>query len=444
MSAEASLAHSASRTLGRRNRRILGTRQRAVAARGNVPLGVFREPRGRISSRGVHRAWSISMSVATALLLGSAPGPRETGRSAVAAAEAGGANDVASLPAVRSVYRAGAGGYHTYRIPALLLTQRGTLLAFCEGRKDNARDHGDIDLLLRRSFDGGRTWTDQQIVYEEGGSAKITIGNPCPVQDVRTGTIWLPFCRDNDRVFVTHSDDDGRTWARPREITADVKEPGWGWFATGPGHGIQLTRGRHAGRLVIPCDCRVGPGRDQWNRFGHSLVIYSDDHGKTWKRGKLTAESMNECQVVELIDARLLLSMRNYRGKQRRAFAYSSDGGISWSEPFHHPQVYCPTCQAGLHRYRWEPTSVLLYSGPAGPDRNNVSLRISENEGRTWPRSIQLYRGPSAYSDIAVLDDGDVVVLFECGRRSPYESISLVRVPAARIVPVRSSTQPAR
>ena len=87
-----------------------------------------------------------------------------------------------------------------------------SVLAFCEGRKTGGGDHGDLDLLMKRSTDGGRTWSPQSIVYEEGGDAKITIGNPCPVVDRSTGTIWLPFCRDNKQVFITRSDDDGKTW----------------------------------------------------------------------------------------------------------------------------------------------------------------------------------------------------------------------------------------
>ena len=138
------------------------------------------------------------------------------------------------------VFQGGTEGYHTYRIPAIVLTNKNTLLAFCEGRKTGAGDHGDMDLMLRRSTDGGKTWQPMQLVYEEGGDAKITIGNPCPVVERTTGTIWLPFCRNNDRVFITHSTDDGETWAAPAEITGAVKKPDWGWYATGPGHGIQL------------------------------------------------------------------------------------------------------------------------------------------------------------------------------------------------------------
>ena len=138
------------------------------------------------------------------------------------------------------VFQSGTEGYRTYRIPAVVLSNKGTVLAFCEGRKTSSSDAGDIDLMLRRSTDGGRTWQPMQLVYEEGGTAKITIGNPCPVVERTTGTIWLPFCRNNDRVFITKSTDDGLTWNKPIEITRQVKKPEWRWYATGPGHGIQL------------------------------------------------------------------------------------------------------------------------------------------------------------------------------------------------------------
>ena len=211
-------------------------------------------------------------------------------------------------------------GYSAYRIPSLVVTTKATLLAFCEGRKNSIKDHGDIDLMLRRSTDGGKTWSEQVIVYEEGDTEEITIGNPCPVVDRDTGTVWLAFCRNNRDVFMTHSKDDGKSWAKPTEITADVKAEGWGWYATGPGHGIQLTRGKYKGRLVFPCDHGTKQG-------GRSHVFVSDDHGKTFVLTQATGWKMNECEVVELIDGRLLLSMRNGLGKGQRAFSISKDGG---------------------------------------------------------------------------------------------------------------------
>ena len=287
------------------------------------------------------------------------------------------------------VFRSGKDGYHTFRIPAVIVTKKGTLLAFCEGRKTGRSDHGNLDLVLKRSTNGGKTWRPLELVYEEGGDENITIGNPCPVVDQSTGIIWLPFCRDNDDVFITHSSDDGRTWTKPVEITATVKKPEWGWYATGPGVGIQLQRGNHKGRLVIPCDHRVGQGRDKWNSQGHSHVIYSDDHGKTWKLGGVTAPGMNECQVVELADGTLMLNMRSYRGKKRRGISLSQNGGLTWSEPKDDPTLIEPVCQASFLRYSIAGSDdssnknrhCLLFSNPASESkRDHLTLRLSDDE----------------------------------------------------------------
>ncbi len=326
----------------------------------------------------------------------------------------------ADSPEHVDVFVAGQRGYHTYRIPAVVATNHGTLLAFCEGRKTGRGDHGDLDLLLRRSDDDGKTWAATQLVYEEGGTAKITIGNPCPVVDRSTGTVWLPFCRNNDRVLITRSDDDGKTWAAPVEITADVKHPDWGWYATGPGHGIQL----RSGRLLIPCDCREIKGAGDWRNKGYSLAFYSDDQGKSWQRGQLTGVGMNECEAVELADGAVLLTMRNYFGKNQRAFARSRDGGKTWTTPELHPEVYCPTCQASIQRYSTEPENCILYSGPGGPGRNNLTIRLSPDEGKTWPIHRVLYAGSAAYSDLVVLPDGTVGCLYE---RDGYGKITFAR-----------------
>jgi sialidase-1 len=316
------------------------------------------------------------------------------------------------------VFQSGTEGYHTYRIPAIVLSNKNTLLAFCEGRKTSSSDAGDIDLMLRRSTDGGRTWQPAQVVYEEGGTAKVTIGNPCPVVERTTGTIWLPFCRNNDRVFITKSTDDGLTWDKPVEITQQVKKPEWRWYATGPGHGIQL----QSGRLVIPCDCGDGGDKSQ-----HSLVFYSDDRGQTWVLGGVTEAAMDECEVVELVDNALLLCMRNYRGKNQRAFATSRDAGRSWSSPVHHEQVYCPTCQASIQRYTPPPQggkTRILYSGPGGAGRKNMTVRLSYDEGKTWPVAKLLYAGSAAYSDLVVLPDRSIGCLYE---RDGYRKIAFTR-----------------
>jgi sialidase-1 len=338
----------------------------------------------------------------------------------------------ASGPAEGDVYRAGRDGYFSYRIPALLVTRRGTLLAFCEGRKNSGHDSGDIDLLLKRSSDGGRTWSPQQIVADRGAD---TIGNPCGVQDAKTGTIWMALTSNPGNltekqivakapggtrtVWMTHSVDDGATWDVPIEITAQVKEPDWTWYATGPGTGIQL----RGGRLVIPCDHIRSDG----TMVSH--VIYSDDHGHTWKLGGSAGEKTNECQVVELSDGSLLLNMRSYAGRRRRAVARSRDGGLTWQETQLDEALLEPVCQASLVRWpkRTHGRYRLLFSNPASLKRERMTVRLSEDEGATWSASRLLYSGPSAYSSLAVLRDGDIGCLYERGAVKPNDSITFAR-----------------
>ena len=319
------------------------------------------------------------------------------------------------------VFVSGQEGYHTFRIPALLTSKKGTLLAFCEGRKDGRGDHGNLDLVMKRSNDLGKTWSDLQIVYEEGGEKKITIGNPCPVVDQDTGTIWMPFCRDNDDVFMTYSKDDGKTWAKPYEITSDVKGKDWGWYATGPGVGIQLTREQYRGRLVIPCDHREK--RDgKWIKL--SNVFYSDDHGATWKLGGSVADHTDECQVVELHDGRLMINMRNYWDRDggqkelggKRAVAISNDGGETWQQHTFDSTLIESICQASFIKhsndtFRRPP---LLFSNPAHTSRRrHMTVRMSMDDGKTWPVARLVYEGDAAYSCLAVLPDRSIGCLYE-------------------------------
>ncbi len=332
-----------------------------------------------------------------------------------------------------TVFHGGMADYHTYRIPALIVSPEGTLLAFAEGRKNNRRDHGDIDMMLRRSTDGGETWEPLQMVYEEGGDAEITIGNPCPVVDRDTGRIWLPFCRDNDDVLVTFSDDDGLTWAEPREITDQVKPEHWGWYATGPGVGIQLRRGHHAGRLLVPCDHREKIDGN-WRMFSHAF--FSDDHGETWQVGENVGLHTDECQAVQLTDARVMMNCRNYwlrtggvaeRGGMR-AVAHSEDGGETWGELRFDDTLVEPVCQASLIRYSVEDLgddrNILLFANPASKtSRTKMTVRASYDEGETWPVSRLVNPGSSAYCCLARLPDGRIGLLYE---RDNYREIAFV------------------
>lgn len=342
-----------------------------------------------------------------------------------------------------AVFTSGTDGYHTYRIPALAVANDGTVLAFCEGRKRGGGDSGDIDLLLKRSTDGGRTWSAPQVVWDD---AENTCGNPAPVVDRATGTVWLlltwnrgddrePYIinrtsRDTRRVFVTHSADHGLSWAKPVEITSDVKKPDWTWYATGPCGGMQIERGPHKGRLVIPCDHIEAESK---NYYSHA--IYSDDHGATWRLGNATPEHrVNECAVVELADGRLMLNMRNYDPEKRnRQVAFSSDGGHTWGEQHFDLTLVEPICQASLRRHSWptdDKAGAILFSNPASSEKRvNMTVRVSRDDGVTWPESKTLHGGPSAYSDLAVLGDGTILCFYEAGLENPYETIRLARFP---------------
>lgn len=273
-----------------------------------------------------------------------------------------------------------------------------------------------------------------QLVHDEGNAAKITIGNPCPVVDRATGTVWLPFCRDNNEVFVTWSEDDGRTWAAPREITRDVKRPEWDWYATGPVNGIQLAHGPRRGRLVIPCDHRV-KGSADYKRSGGSHAIFSDDHGKTWQLGGVTDPGMNECSVAELADGTLVLNMRSYRGNARRAVARSADGGESWSPCIDDPVLIESVCQGSLLAIPGQKpgdATQLLFCNPATEKgRHHLTLRYSDDGGKSWPASRLIYVGSSAYSCLTQLPGGRIGLIFE---RDDYQRISFVSLSTDMIV----------
>ncbi len=338
------------------------------------------------------------------------------------------------LPKQEALFVSGEDGYHTYRIPAMVVTTQGTLLAFCEGRKHSGSDAGNIDIVLKRSTDGGKTWGPMHVLVDDGPH---TAGNPAPVVDQSTGTIWLPFTKNLGNkglrvieqgkaprtAWITHSTDDGKTWADPVEITDAVKKEHWRWYATGPCHGIQL----NSGRLLIPCD------HSNHDYGGHkfcSHVIYSDDHGKSWQIGGIVRGGVNECVAVQLTDGRVYLNMRCYQGKHRRAVAWSDDGGETFGEAKLDPALIEPVCQASAilltdgKRYDRER---VLFSNPAGEQRERMTVRMSYDGCKTWPISKVLHHGPSAYSDLCVLDDHTICCFYECGEKHRYETITLAR-----------------
>jgi hypothetical protein len=340
-----------------------------------------------------------------------------------------------------------AGGYACYRIPAIVRAANGMVLAFAEGRVKDCGDDEDIDIVLRRSTDGGRTWGPVQVVSEGNGT---THGNPVPIVDRRTGRVVLvsthngaaPCPNGCDRdPYLQVSDDNGATWTAPRELT-EAKRPEWNhWYATGPMHGIQLTRGAHAGRLVVGASFESYDGAGGPHVYGTHL-LYSDDSGETWHIGAETGRDdgrviAQEVTVAELADGRIYALARE-RGTDpgNRAYATSSDGGATFDAPFRTiPALAMPDVQASTLRYSARNEGAarnrLLLSAPAHPAAREVmSVRSSYDEGRTWDtwqKGKVIYWGPTAYSDMVRLDGDEVGLMYEAGVATPYETIRYAR-----------------
>lgn len=356
------------------------------------------------------------------------------------------------------VFVAGQDAVCEYRIPALLTSKQGTLLAFCDARLDRPGDPPNrIHLVLRRSFDDGRSWGPLQTVATNGAGA---VADSCGIADRQTGALWLFSVYAPAGVGSANaapglsgmtfeyrgvkSDDDGSSWSAPIDFTAMMKKPEWSAGSTGIGNGIQ-TRG---GRLILPryhAEYRAGT-----NRVAHSasFVAYSDDHGRTWNIGADVPQSdgTDECEVAELADGSLLINLRGLAGNHRKV-ALSRDGGATWLPAAEDPTLVEPGCEGSLRVLTSVPVdrkNRLLFMNPASLTRRNMTVRLSYDEGRTWAVAKTLYSGPSAYSCLSVLNDLTVGCLYECGVRSPYERITFARFNVEWLTSGRDSVAPPR
>jgi sialidase-1 len=387
------------------------------------------------------------------------PGRDTTPSLSVAIVVSTGVTPVTTARDAVTVFESGKDGYNVYRIPAIIRATNGDLLAFCEARE--AGDASAIDLVMKRSADHGRSWNALQVVKSKddfrslyAADIPVTVGNPAPVVDAldpdNSGRIWLPFTVENDRVFVTFSDNHGATWSTHREITKDVKKKDWGWYATGPVHSIQIRRGPYAGRLVVPTDHRIGADGADGGPLG-AHVVYSDDHGQTWKLGAVDDTyddglNANETTVVELNDGRLYFNARDQNGKSpgTRGGAISRDGGLTfekhdghylWFQPqsksLDAPVVQCSVLRAASSR-DGDDHDIILFSGPdedgpTGKGRSDLRIRYSTDETKSWHDGPLLHEGPAAYSDMVRIEPHGtrIGVLFESGDRggSAYQRI---------------------
>jgi len=346
-----------------------------------------------------------------------------------------------TLPPAVDVFQGGQ-GYPTFRIPALVVTTKGTLLALAEGRASMA-DQAHNTITAKRSTDGGQSWRDLQCLAADGQSS---LNNPCAVVVAASGRILLQYQRYPQkfrestvlegyegpgicRTFQISSGDDGQTWSTPVEITTQVKRPTARSTASGPGIGIELQHGQFAGRILMPFN--------QNNPHG-VYAAYSTDQGQSWKYGDLapagTNGNGNEVQMVELDDGRVMLNARTIGGKgpSYRQVARSDDGGQTWSPLHNDPVLIESQCMASMIRYSFADQggkSRILFANPASPKkREHGTLRLSYDEGQTWAISKEMVPGDFGYSSLAVLPDGTIGCLYECDN---YKRISFLHLTLA-------------
>jgi sialidase-1 len=352
----------------------------------------------------------------------------------------------AAEPGVEKIdlFKAGENGFELYRIPGMVVTTRGTVLAYCEARSDRRSDWGEIQVHLRRSADGGKTWEAPcQVAHlgmrhavksrRSGGvENEQTVNNPVAIVDQKTGTIHFLYCVNYARCLYMKSDDDGSTFSPPSEITQAFepfrKACDWRVIATGPGHGLQLKNGR----LAVPIWLAYGKEGDHFPSM--SGTIYSDDHGKTWHAGEValpnTAEwkNPNETALVELSDGRVMLNARTDSDANRRLVTVSPNGATDWTRPHFDPALVDPKCMGSLIRIPsggsrgrlvfCHPESLKYAAdgqevpGGRGP-RKNLSIQISDDDGQTWGRPKTVEDAASAYSDLALLPDGTTLCFYE-------------------------------
>lgn len=333
-------------------------------------------------------------------------------------------------------------GIVRYRIPGVVVTPKGTVLAYAEARKNGSSDWGEIEIHLRRSTNGGKTWeASSQIAHHgarlegnprkaEGGEKEQTVNNPVAIVDRETGAIEFLYCINYARCYSMRSTDDGVTWSAPVDITASF-EPfrakyDWKVIATGPGHGIQI----RSGRLVVPIWLAYGKAGD--HAPSAAGTIYSDDHGMTWQAGELCLPNEgdfgnpNETMITEVSNGCVMLVSRSVSKANRKIVTTSPNGATDWTTPVFHDQLWEPVCMASIIAHPSKP-GTLIYSNPhtlkldkdgkevpgGRGKRENLCIKLSHDDGKTWPINKVIDPGKAAYSDLAVLPDGTVLCLYE-------------------------------
>ncbi|MYH66448.1 MAG: exo-alpha-sialidase [Chloroflexi bacterium] len=346
----------------------------------------------------------------------------------------------------QDLFTRASGGYTMYRIPGICVTPGGAVLAHAEARLGRGGDWDKIDIVVRRSLDMGVTWSEPRLLLDHRDYGEGPLHNFNTIVDYENGIVHALFCFGYARAFTMRSTDGGYNFSQPREITAAFEafrgEYDWGVLAIGLPNGIRL---RQSGRLLIPV--WLSSSRTAAHRPNRCATIYSDDDGANWQRGELVPDivpNLNEAGIVELEDGSALMNMRNGIGIQRRIISRSPDGISRWSAPQLDPQLREPTCQGTLFRHSWahDGESRLLFCNPDNTDgkdakgssifriRKNLSIRLSLDEGKSWPFTKVIDAGYAGYSALAICPDESILCLYERGAASGADSddhLSLAR-----------------
>lgn len=313
-----------------------------------------------------------------------------------------------------------------WRIPAIMALPDGSLLAVNDKRKFNEGDlPEDIDIVARRSTDKGHTWSEP-VNIAVGTGRKHGFGDPALVT-TSTGEVvcvfvggnglWASTEADPIRSYVSRSTDGGRTWSQPEDITSTL----WGSNPVNPtcknyrasffgsGNGLRLTRGAHKGRILF-----VAAMRRNSQQVLDNFVVYSDDNGHTWQVSDMAYSGGDEAKLVELVDGRVLISVRQ---SGARGYNYSSDGGQTWGTQGRWNELTTNACNGDIIRYsavdQGGQRNILLHSLPNSMNREKVSIFVSYDEGQTWQSPVCLFEGPSVYSSLTVLPDGTIGAYLE-------------------------------
>ena len=346
----------------------------------------------------------------------------------------------------QDLFIAGKQGYHRYRIPGLAVTKNGVILAYCAARKGKGGDWDEIDVAMRRSLDGGDTWTTMEIIADVD---TVPTDNPMAIIDYKTGSVHFLYQSNYEKLYYMRSENDGGSFTEPKEITDVIAKfkahyP-WVVQAPGPGHGIQISNGR----LVVPFWLSNGGAKEFGpNHRGHRpsivVAVYSDDHGKTWEAGDVVVWNNevtvvpNETSLVQLKDGRVMFYIRNESPNYRRLISTSEDGATNWSEPYYEDAFFEPICFGSMTRVSMKPYQTknrILFANPdsrnnprargrtkgyfdysaPGRRRENLTLMMSYDEGQTWPVKKVMESGISGYSDLGILPDGQIICMYESG-----------------------------